>query len=223
MPELIAGIDCSAYQDPKRIDWKAARRAGVEFCYARGVRMGREIDSRCAEHVKRARDAEMAVGLYAFFSPTVAPVTQADLLLRAQYECGIRPGDLLPAIDVESATGAATSPAWVPRILDLLEYVEDCLVYVNPHDMARMGNPDFRRPLWVAQYRAQPPDVPWSIWQNRVAPAPWYSGTDIDHDVARELLTIGNAPDLPGPAPVVDLDDRQIAALAALAALEGIR
>lgn len=192
------GVDVSAHQAPGSVNWVRLRELGYSFAYVRGVKMGRELDVHAVEHVARARDAGFAVGLYGFFDPRHEASKQLSLAIDAHRACGLHPGDLAPALDVESITGGPTAcPAWAEPARLILRGLRaeygDALRYHNIRDWHLMGRPsdleDFD--LWLADY-TPPADLPCVCWQQRSATIPGYGSQKLDQNIAMgPLPTIG--------------------------------
>lgn len=199
-PDLPLGVDVSAYQAPSSVNWRLLRELGYSFMYARGVRMGRELDDTAPDHIQRARDAGFAVGLYAFFDPRHEPAKQFDLMIDAHSVCGVRSGDLAPVLDLESIhNGPQSSREWVTPTAAILDsyrhHWTSAVRYHNVNDWHRMGKPDAleQYPLWLADY-TPPADLECSIWQMRSAPIPGYGTVTMDQNVAYELPRVGHEP-----------------------------
>jgi GH25 family lysozyme M1 (1,4-beta-N-acetylmuramidase) len=181
------------------MNWEQLRGLGYSFAYVRGVRMGKGIDVNAVEHVARARAAGLRVGLYGFFVPTIPAADQFAVMLDAHQACGMRHGDLAPALDVESYTGAHAAPTWVAGVRELLDAYHEqwgaAVRYHNVADWYAMGKPSCleRFALWLADY-TPPADLPCAIWQVRSAPIHGYGTTPLDQNVAHgELPTIGRS------------------------------
>lgn len=198
------GIDVSAYQDPKRVDYARLAELGYTFGWVRGVKMGREIDTRCVEHVGRMRDAEFQVGLYGFFVPTRGVEEQDDLMQAALLKCSLGAGDLVPVLDVEGYSSKPASPAWVEPAWELLKRWEHryghAIRYHNVNDWLLMGEPDLLAEfdLWLADY-TPPADLRCLVWQIRSAAVPGYgSSLKLDQNVAHgplpTIVTAGEKP-----------------------------
>jgi hypothetical protein len=212
------GLDVSAYQSPTALDYSRAKAMGFSFVYARGVRMGRELDRTAKHHVERARAAGLRVGLYAFFHPAETVEHQLQLIRDAHDLCGVGLGDLAPVLDLESVEGGVkATAAWVPAataILDGMAARFGCAVrYHNVVDWLAMGSPKWLHPLWLAAYRSTPPTNAgdWAIWQHASALVPCLSMI-LDQNVAKELHEI-RVP-LPGPEPVIDTETHLRASMA---------
>jgi len=198
-PRIAArrGVDVSAHQAPGSVNWRLLRDLGYSFAYIRGVRMGRELDVHAVEHVARAREAGFAVGLYLFFSPTVSVERQMVLALDAHAACGLHPGDIAPALDIESHTGAPCSRDWVPAVLAILDALRAeygaALRYHNVADWFAMGKPHGLEcsPLWLADY-TPPADLPCVCWQHKSGTIDGYGSQVLDQNAALgPLPTIG--------------------------------
>ena len=198
----LTGIDISSWQAPASVNWHRLRELGYSFAYIRGVKMGRSVDVHAAEHVQRARDGGFRVGLYSFFHPAESVDDQVELAADAHAACGLRVGDLAPALDVESIDhGPQACPAWVEPAHAILEGLEvlfqAALRYHNVRDWVLMGRPTCleRWHLWLADYTA-PADLPCVVWQQRSAPIAGYGTAPLDQNAALgELPTIGPRPD----------------------------
>jgi lysozyme len=199
MPETKRrGIDVSSYQNPQSIDWHRLRELGYDFVWVRAVRMGREIDSRAAAHVRVARAAKVSVGLYAFFSPSEPVIKQARLMREAMKLCDMLPGDLAPALDIESTNSFRASPGWVTPCAQLLSTYRyhwgAAARYHNIADWVAMGRPSELEeyPLWLAAYR-DTPGMDCAVWQCASAPIDGYGKLPLDQNVVlTELPRIGH-------------------------------
>lgn len=176
------GVDVSHHQAPASLPW-AKFGESSSFCICRGS-YGTMKDRVTAEHVKRARDVGLKVGLYHFFRPS-QPVVDQLAVFRAQLELAkIGVGDIVPVIDVEAdplPKATPVSPAWQGSVLEFVDAMVselgDCMVYITQREFGMLGAPAWllTRPLWVAHYSsaskpATPGNKPWTIWQHRVGP-----------------------------------------------------
>jgi GH25 family lysozyme M1 (1,4-beta-N-acetylmuramidase) len=198
MTAPVLGLDVSKWQTPNSMRWALLRELGYSFVYIRGVRMGRELDTAAHDHVRNAREAGFAVGLYSFFDPRHTAEQQIALTLEAHRVCGVGPGDLAPALDLEGIDGGPqASPAWVAPAIEILDAMVNELGasvrYHNVGDWHRLGRPaKFERyPLWLADY-TPPADLPCVVWQQRSAPIAGYGATALDQNATMgDLPTIG--------------------------------
>jgi GH25 family lysozyme M1 (1,4-beta-N-acetylmuramidase) len=194
------GIDVSRFQGT--IKWKrAAARGKVAFAFVQASR-GSGFDcavapDRCGadefylRNYARARLQGVRVGPYhrAFAGGDgLAGVTadanaEADLFISVVNEGGgLQPGDLRPALDVETPFGGLTATelrTWIRTWLDRVELAlgEQPVIYTNASSWRATGNTlefaDAGHPLWVAHWGVAAPRVPaslwggsgWSVWQ----------------------------------------------------------
>lgn len=251
MTEYAHAIDVSHHQAPAAVPWRELAENGVRACWVRAA-YGTTPDERAAEHIGLARAAGMAVGLYTFWRAMQDDAAQLAALRAQHAACGVGPGDLAPWLDVEDdrdRRGNVISPmarGWLPRVESCMralvsEYGAACLYAYESALDGPLSWPEW--PTVVAHYRGEreqrwPPCAvtapPWADvvgHQYGVGPGVTHRGPQLsldagalDRDWMRwPPLRIGDAPALPGPAPVVPLTDQQIAAHAALAAQKGIQ
>jgi lysozyme len=172
MPSMD-GIDVSRYQGV--INWPQVATAGAKFSF---VKMSRTTtpDPRGKLNLANGRAAGLLVGGYHFMTNGATGLNQANAFLAAT---ALKPGDLLPVLDVETPPATAAG-----RIL----YVQRCEVWLNTVSaaiggkrpfiytrkdiLAALGNPaSFRNcPLWLARYSSSPPPIPvgftsYVVWQ----------------------------------------------------------
>lgn len=183
MNDRLYGIDVSHHQNPSSLPWSTfAKRSSFVIVRATYGTMG---DKQCAEHVRRAREVGLAIGLYHFFRPSQPVDAQLAAFREIAAGAGYAPGDIVPALDVEAdpvpKPGTEVSPAWqapVKSMLDtLVSEFGNAIVYITQREWGMLGKPAWvlERPLWVAHYTgaskpATPNNAPWLIWQHRVAP-----------------------------------------------------
>lgn len=182
---MLYGIDVSHHQAPVSLPWdKIAKDSS--FCIVRATYGAGLRDRHCAEHMRRARAAGLQVGLYHFFRPSQPTEDQLAAFRAAAQAAGYRPGDIVPALDVEAdpipKPGENVSPDWeagVKRMADAftVEYGSPCIMYITQREFGMLGKPSWllNHPLWVANYTGAakpytPGNQPWLIWQHRVGP-----------------------------------------------------
>lgn len=194
--ERLEGIDVSRFQN--RIDWDLVGGDGIAFAFVQASRgTGKDCsvkprrcgpDERYAANVEAARAVGIAVGPYhrAFAGGRGRSGIRAD----ARAEAGVfitsvgrlRPGDLAPALDVETPFDGLRPGKlrlWVRTWLKRVERKLGArpLIYTNTSSWAATGDTtEFAlagHPLWVAQWGVRRPSVPaanwagesWSVWQ----------------------------------------------------------
>ncbi len=172
----LDGIDVSTYQGA--IDWAQVKAAGITFAFAKATDGSSLTDSRFAANFAAMKASGVTRGAYLFFRASADPTAQADLFLSTLQQNGYGPGDLPPAIDVETTDGQS-APTTVSRLRQLVSIVHDAigaapLIYTTasfwnttlggPTDFASSG-------LWVANWGPPCPAIPnptwssWSFWQ----------------------------------------------------------
>ena len=171
----LSGIDVSYAQG--EIDWHAVRAAGVAFAFIKATEGAGIQDAQFARNRSAAKSAGIAKGAYHFFHFSDDPVAQATYFLASAKP---QKGDLLPAVDVETADGVSGSDL-VSRLSQFTSTVEQALngrrmiVYTNENfwTSTMQGSDAFAgHPLWIAEYNRDraltlPPGWDtWTIWQH---------------------------------------------------------
>jgi len=186
----IKGMDVSYYEDS--IDWDVAHGAGIDFAFVRASDGMTYRDPKFAAYWAGARAAGVIRGAYQFFRPAEDPIAQADYMLAQLGEH--QPGDLPPALDVETTGNLA--PAEVAAAVQLwIDHVTAAIgrppvIYAGYYSWQDYtGNANLTSsPLWHAQYTTAPcPNIPtpwtsWSFWQ--------YSSTGTVPSVMGELTDL---------------------------------
>jgi lysozyme len=193
----VEGIDVSRFQG--EIGWSKTAEDGVEFAFvqaSRGsgddctVRPGRcGPDGRYAANYAEAQEAGVKVGPYhrAFVGGHQRPGVKADARAEAQVFIdrvgALRPGDLRPALDMETPFGDLNAVELRVWARTWLREVHDAfgvkpIIYTNASSWSALGNPrSFAHkgyPLWVANWHVRKPEVPaadwggesWRVWQH---------------------------------------------------------
>jgi len=181
---VMFGIDVSHHQSPASLPWDKIA-ATSSFCIVRATYGAGLRDRQCAEHMRRARQVGLAVGLYHFYRPSQPVEDQIAAFRAAAQSAGYEAGDIIPALDVEAdpiPSMQHVSPAWEPgvkRFADALtvEFGAPCLIYITQREFGMLGKPSWMlaHPLWVAHYKdttkpATPGNQPHLIHQHRVGP-----------------------------------------------------
>lgn len=178
---LTHGIDLSHWQSPSSVPWGLVGKQ-CTFVICRAT-YGATRDRHVVEHVKRARDAGCAVGLYMFFRFVQNLDDQIAAFCAAAEAAGYTPGDIAPAIDVEDDPKICdVAPGWDSSVFSIAQALGERfgtkpIIYITQRDWTRLGRPEWvlEHPLWVAHFTqapkpATPAGAPWLIWQNRVGP-----------------------------------------------------
>ena len=192
----LPGIDVSRFNGT--INWTLVAGSGVRFAM---IAASRGNGSDCAVksdscgadpnflvNSTNARAAGVRVGAY--HRAFVTGGSLAAALADARYEADIfigslgafQPGDLLPALDVETpfvGVDAAGLRAWIRAFIVRVKKRTGVrpMIYTNASSWGATGNtPMFakRSPLWVAEWQVRRPSVPagnwggrgWTVWQH---------------------------------------------------------
>ena len=209
------GCDVSYCQSPSLVPWGDER---VEFAIVKATE-GVHTDINAAAHVAKIRAANKPLGLYHFFHPEIDRRAQFEEFDACSRAVGYgKPGDIVPAIDLEYFHGHEVLPTWSHPALELAEMFAEAfsarpLLYCSAATWVCMGRPAWvlEHPLWVPMYMIDgyappatlaPKYVPgggeWAIWQYFVGPlfaekqASKARGA-VDHNRARRLPLIGSA------------------------------
>ena len=214
---LLRGIDVSHHQAPGQISWQRLAETH-RFVIARAT-YGTRLDETCVEHVHRAQDVGLTVGLYHFYRPGEEAKDQLDAFHSMADAVDMGEGWLAPAIDIEQNQkydGEISAERYAPAV----QIVEAWLrrwgrmqLYTNPAMWPLIGNPPWAHEcsIWTAHYKTRAPktplDLPWAIWQYLVAPLPGVYSGDIDQNWAKGLPLI-SLPTEPSLLPLEqDLDE----------------
>jgi GH25 family lysozyme M1 (1,4-beta-N-acetylmuramidase) len=180
MDVLGYGVDVSRWQDPAKVPW-AAWKDRIDFAFARASYGAEVADKTAVPHLQNARAIGVKVGLYHFFRDVHTVANQLNLFQTIASMCHLAPGDIVPAVDLESDSYAKrnATPAWSEPARELVDELRkiygECIVYINSGDFALLGHPAWvlDRPLWIARYTADEhiPTIGGKtpiLWQDRV-------------------------------------------------------
>jgi GH25 family lysozyme M1 (1,4-beta-N-acetylmuramidase) len=184
------GIDVSRFQ--RTIDWTGVAGAGVRFAFVQASRgSGADCSVKPTEcgadpYFATNRSAAAAVGIRvgAYHRAFAAGGTVADARADALAESDIflatvgtlQPGELIPALDVESpfsGTTASTLRTWIRVFVKRVNrrLGRKPIIYTNATSWSATGNTvEFARakyPLWVAHWSVSRPSVPAMNWAGR--------------------------------------------------------
>jgi GH25 family lysozyme M1 (1,4-beta-N-acetylmuramidase) len=217
---VIRGLDVSNHQE--RIDWSRVKGDGIAFAYVKASEGVGFADPRYQAHVTGARSVGIRTGAYHFARPDTnsggrLAEVRRDARAEADWFLSIvapRPGDLLPALDLETAglppdRMIAWTRAWLDRVRVAIGARP--LLYTYPFFWQSLGETrSFRTyPLWIANYEVREPTLPggwrrYAIWQytasGRVPGVP--GRVDLDRLAAHLTLddvTLKPKPGTPAP------------------------
>jgi GH25 family lysozyme M1 (1,4-beta-N-acetylmuramidase) len=185
-PAGVPGLDVSNWQ--RVVDWRTVAHQGYRFAMVKASEGTAYVDPWYASNRSHANLRGLLVGAYDFARPRGVNVTkaaangaaEADFFLAAATP---RPGDLRPALDMETTGGLppvklqAWIAGWVHEVRSRLGYRP--VIYSSPYfwQTAVGDSPAFARQgarLWQAQWTsAAQPSIPandwdghgWTAWQ----------------------------------------------------------
>jgi lysozyme len=170
----ITGVDVSFYQG--NVSWSQVKGAGRHFAFVR-ISDGLDYpDTKFAQNWPGLKAAGLVRGSYQFFRPSQDAGLQAQMVLdKLKAAGGLKPGDLPPVLDLESADGLASSvvvakaKTWLTKIEAALKVKP--IVYTAAFMSNVIGNNFGGYTLWVANYGTTCPTMPsgwtdWHFWQN---------------------------------------------------------
>lgn len=171
----LSGVDVSSYQGT--VSFTKVKAAGRAFAFTRISDGLHSIDATFPANWPAMKSAGLVRGAYQFFRPSQDPVAQANLVLsKLAAAGGLKPGDLPPVLDLETADGASSATVRA-HALTWLTTIEAAigvkpLVYTAAFMSDVIGTSFGGYTLWVANYGATCPTMPsgwtdWRFWQDR--------------------------------------------------------
>jgi len=168
---VLQGFDVSSLQP--NVNWDLVASQGFSFAIIR-VSDGLYEDPEYDYNWSEARRVGIIRSTYQYFRPNIDVNAQVNILLRRMGP--LQPGDLPPAIDVETTGGQSpdTLATLIRQWFDLVEAGtgRKPMIYVSPAFWReRVGSIDVNgHPLWIAHWGVTCPDVPspwnrWTFWQ----------------------------------------------------------
>lgn len=153
------GIDISRYQG--RIHWDELKNGNrqLQFVYVRVFGRDMNMDEMYHIDVKHARDYQIPVGTYMFFTMSLSAKEQFRVFNETVKK---EKQDLIPVIDVEDqsincdATHIKDSVMLIARLIEQ-EYGVKPMIYSNQNHYKKYLAPEFDSyPLWIANYSREP-------------------------------------------------------------------
>ncbi|MEA2746561.1 MAG: lysozyme [Myxococcales bacterium] len=166
----ITGVDISSYQGT--VSWSQIKGSGRAFAFARISDGLNSPDSKFAQNWPAMKSAGIVRGAYQYFRPTQDAGLQAQMVLdKLAAAGGLKPGDLPPVLDLETADGLSSSAvvskakAWLAKIEAAINVKP--IVYTAAFMSATIGTSFGGYTLWVANYGTTCPTMPsgWTDWQ----------------------------------------------------------
>jgi lysozyme len=173
----VHGIDAARFQ--KSVNWKKARRNGVNFAFIKATEGGDLLDTAFKQHWRGAGQAGVARGAYHFYYFCTTPEVQARWFIRNVPKTK---GMLPPVLDMEwnpfSPTCAHRRPTAnvvkdeMRRWLKIVEahYGQRAIIYTTPrfykeNELANFRGPEFWLRTTAKTPREAYPGQSWRFWQ----------------------------------------------------------
>lgn len=186
---FVKGIDLS-HHNPI-LNWEMIREHNITFAYLKSTEGNSLLDRNYKYNYERAREANIKVGTYHFFSFGVLGKEQFEHF-KNTAQC--QSGDLYPAIDVEHspANPYSKDKSYIALIVSELKELENAMynhygvhpvIYTNRncYKLYIKGNfPD--NIIWMCDLDKEPADkINWRIWQfSHKGEFPGYPGEKFD-------------------------------------------
>ena len=185
----VHGIDVARFQED--INWRAVRRAGVQFVFMKATEGGDLLDPKFKTNWRGAKRAGVLRGAYHFYYFCTSPEIQARWFVQNVPKSK---GALPPVLDMEwnpfSPTCQKRPPAkevrqLMRRFMDIVErhYGQRPVIYSTPRFFRENGLATMSEEFWLrttAKIPAQAyPGQDWMFWQ--------YSSTGIIPGIEKEV------------------------------------
>ncbi len=163
-PLPVHGVDISHHQGGT-LDMAGAKRRGLKWLYHKATEGDSFVDSNYAKRRVEAARAGLPFGAYHF-----ARAERGDAVAEARRFISVakpRPGDLRPALDLETSEGLSLAElrVWAKAFIDEVERLVGVKpVVYTPYDLGTAAKGCL---LWRPRYNDSntPPVLPYDIWQ----------------------------------------------------------
>lgn len=162
----VWGIDISHHQ--KSVDWKVlTEKNKPNFIFLKATEGSNHIDSKYHEYYKKAREHQIPVGAYHFFSYQTDGQTQAANFIR---HARLQQGDIHPVLDVEFRKNMKDKKWIIKQITRFCheikkEYGVYPIIYCEKDYIDRYLKADFKGyHYWISDLWRKP-RVDYAIWQ----------------------------------------------------------
>lgn len=165
MPALrVDGVDISHHQSGQ-LDLRAAKRAGVKWLYHKATEGSSIVDSNYDKRRRECAEAGLPFGAYHFARPDRGDAVQEARFFAATARP--KPGDLRPALDLETTEGLTSTQIrrWAQIWLQEVERITGVKpVIYTPYDL---GTVQQGHVLWRPRYNPdnREPEHRWDIFQ----------------------------------------------------------
>ena len=167
----VRGVDVSHYQG--EIDWNVLAAQDIQFAYIKATEGSIYVDECFVENYREARQTDLKVGAYHFFSFDSAGLTQAENFIDTVESFD---GMLPPVVDVEFYGNKAENPPAPeevrPQLQAYLDAVEEAyglrpIIYATYESWELYVKGQFDDyPLWIRDIWNRPKNsADWTFWQ----------------------------------------------------------
>lgn len=164
-PLKVHGADASHHQG--HLDLRKAKAAGLQFLYHKVGEGDTFVDPEYDERRRQAKAAGVPFGAY-WFARAEWLGGRTDAVMEARRLVKLadpKPGDLIPALDLETAEGLTQEQLriWARKFSDEVRRLIGVRPVVYSQWNLRVPTPA----RWVPRYNSvnEPPTIPWDIWQ----------------------------------------------------------
>ena len=162
----IWGIDMSHHQSD--IDWNKLKKQKPHFIFFKATEGASHTDSKYKSNYKNAKELDIIVGSYHFFSYTSNGKYQANHFLSvAKYE----EGDLPLVLDAEYAKKMPADKVVTKELIDFLKVItkktgKKPIIYCDYDYYKQYLERKLKTEhlLWICDYRRKP-NCDWTFWQ----------------------------------------------------------
>lgn len=162
----VWGIDVSHHQDS--IDWEKLNEQRPHFVFLKATEGITNQDNKYGWNYKEARDKNIPVGSYHFFTYKNSGKEQAENFLATVKFSN---GDLPPVLDLEFSRKMPPANQVRNELLDFIQTISQKLacfpiIYCNNRffSLYLQGCLPEKCKLWIVDYKAQP-NANWTFWQ----------------------------------------------------------
>lgn len=167
----VRGVDVSHYQGS--IDWPVLAGEDIRFAYIKATEGSSHVDRLFSYNWEHARQTNLAVGAYHFFSFDSSGLTQAENFINC---VGAAPGMIAPVIDVEYYADKKDNPPAAESVRAELKLMLEALqshygmvpIIYSTEDVWEKYIKDYfdEYPLWIRNVITTPgTDADWVLWQ----------------------------------------------------------
>lgn len=194
-PQTVHGVDISHHQSGK-LDMLGAKRRGLKWLYHKATEGDSFVDSNYGKRRAEAKAAGLPFGAYHF-----ARAERGDAVAEARRFISVAkpvPGDLRPALDLETTEGLSMAEirTWAATFIKEVERLVGVKpVVYTPYDLGIAARGCL---IWRPRYNNSntPPVLPYDIWQfsNGVfgVPRSLQGFGNVDLNVMRPGLTVAD-------------------------------